>query len=631
MRLNRAYIAFGHDIFMAALSFLLSLFLRTGTDLLIVTADNLIVGTILFTGVAGTVFWFMRMYRGLWRYASLNDLLNITRSVTLAILIFFVLMFAITRLDDLPRSLPFINWFILIALLGGPRFIYRLVKDRHLDFTLEATDQNRIPVLLAGADDSAEMFVREMSRADAAYQVVGIVANNPDRVGRRIHGVEVMATFDGIPAVTELLRARGSAPQRLIVPAERYEGPQLRVLLDAAEAEGMSLARLPSLTDFKSNLQDELEIKPVDVEDLLGRPQTALDRTAMRELVHNRRILITGAGGSIGSELVRQISDLEPSHVTLLENSEYNLYAVDMELGRRHADLSRSAVLGDVRDSSRIDSIFVTEQPDIVFHAGALKHVPMVEANPFEGIATNVFGTVNMAEACRRHGTTSMVLISTDKAVNPSSVMGATKRLAEIYCQALDVADGTRFVTVRFGNVLGSTGSVVELFRDQLARGGPLTVTHAEMTRYFMTAREAVELVLQAAALGTAKPENAGKIYVLDMGEPVRIIDLARQMIRLAGYQPDTDIKIEITGPRPGEKLYEELLHAGEPLLPTTCKGLLLGAPRLLDLEAVKQKLAQLRDACEHQDSAKLAGVIGELVPEYSTPEAPSAQHSAAE
>ncbi|MDA0240876.1 MAG: nucleoside-diphosphate sugar epimerase/dehydratase [Proteobacteria bacterium] len=632
MNMNRAHFAFAHDIFMAAASFLLALFLRLGNDIFSADLENLFLSTALFTLVAASVFWFMRMYRGIWRYASLRDLFNITKSVSLAILIFFVLMFSITRLDDLPRSLPFINWFVLIALLGGPRFIYRLYKDRRIDLRFERSDHSRIPVLLAGADDNAEMFIRAMARADSEYEIKGIVANSPGRVGRNIHGVEVLGDFDSIPYVVNRLTAQGAAPQRLIVPAGRYDGPMIRSLLDAAETSGMTLARLPALTDFRSSLSDDVEVRPIDVEDLLGRPQTPLDRLSMARLIEGRRVLVTGAGGSIGSELARQIASLSPAHLTLVENSEFNLYSIEKELKRLQPELSISALIGDVRDQARIEQIFLGAHPDLVFHAAALKHVPVVEENPREGVATNVLGTVNIANACRKFGVAAMVQISTDKAVNPTSIMGMTKRIAESYCQALDVAEGqrgsTRYVTVRFGNVLGSTGSGVELFKEQLARGGPLTVTHPDMTRYFMTAREAVELVLQAAALGNDGNGYEGKIFVLDMGEPVKILDLANQMIRLAGLQPGKDIAIEFSGVRAGEKLYEEVLHGAESPVPTDAIGLLLASPRLLDLDTVNLQIQDLSDACADTDEERLLTTMRDMVPEYARPDTSAATNA---
>ena len=621
MKINRAHIAFGHDVIMAAASFLLSLFLRLGDDIVFYDGMTLYLSAGIFTVVAGSVFWSMRMYRGVWRYASLNDLMLITKSATLAILVFLVIMFVATRLEDLPRSLPFINWFVLMALLGAPRFIYRIAKDGRFELRLDPASDSRVPVLLAGAGDGAEMFIRAMTRPEANYRVVGIVARTPERVGRNIHDVEVMGTIGELAGVHAALKSRGPAPQRLIVAEETFDGEQLSGLLDQAGELGMVLARLPSLTDFRQGIETEIEVRPVDVEDLLGRPQTRLNRKPVEELISGKRVLITGAGGSIGAELVRQVSVLGPAHLSLLDNSEYNLFTIDRQLAEAQPDLPRDASIADVRDRPAIERLFAERRPDIVFHAAALKHVPMVEANPLEGFATNAVGTANVLDAGRRAGVRVFVQISTDKAVNPTNVMGASKRIAETYCQAADLeaADGDpAVVTVRFGNVLGSTGSVVELFRGQLARGGPLTVTHPEMQRYFMTVQEAVELVLQAAALGPGDGAGSGKIYVLDMGEPVRIVDLANQMIRLAGYTPGEQVKIEYCGVRPGEKLFEEIFHGAEPPVPTSCEGLLLASPRAVPLAQVRGELEKLEEACGSGDLEAARAVVGRLVPEYA-------------
>ncbi|HIO39376.1 MAG TPA: polysaccharide biosynthesis protein, partial [Rhodospirillales bacterium] len=569
---------------------------------------------------------------GVWRYASLNDLLNITKASSLTILIFLIILFAVTRLEDLPRSLPIISWFVLIALLGGPRFLYRLLKDRRLDFHLDKDAHLRVPVLLVGSGDSAELFIRDIARTDSNYRVVGIVSDTTARVGRNIHGVEIMGTIDQISAVVEKLANMGVKPQRLIVTLERFQSIKMKELFETADSLGMNIARLPSLSDFQNDLPDDMKVKPIDVEDLLGRPQTALDKARVKRLISGKRLLITGAGGSIGRELVRQVSSLEPDHITLVDSSEYNLFCVDMELANQHGDLSRQALLGDVRDRIRIKSIFVDQRPDIVFHAAALKHVPLVEANILEGISTNIFGTVNVGDAARSCNVSTFIQISTDKAVNPTSVMGVSKRVAEQYCQALELErsskDDTNFITVRFGNVLGSTGSVVELFRKQLSDGGPLTVTHPDMTRYFMTTREAVELVLQAAAFGVEEEALNGRIFVLDMGEPVRIMDLARQMIRLADFIPDEDIKIVITGIRPGEKLFEEVLHGSEAPVQSNQEGILVASPRTVTLKEVESDLEELRGALTTENLTGVFDLLYKLVPEYkpNNTEAPQSE-----
>ncbi|MBT3765877.1 MAG: polysaccharide biosynthesis protein, partial [Rhodospirillales bacterium] len=428
----RGLIVFAHDIFMATVSFLAALYLRIGDGIFYYPTDILLQGAGVFVVIATGVFWYMDLYRGVWRYASLNDLLAITRSATLVILIFLLVMFTWTRLEDLPRSLPIINWGVLMALLGGPRFFYRLLKDRQFEFVLEDEDHRRIPVLLVGAGDEAEQFIRAMERqSDGNYRVVGIVAERAARVGRNIHDVQVLGTTDDLDDIVETLQRSGRRPERLILTYDTMNGTKVRNLLDRAGALGMTLARLPKLTAFRTGVTDaaSLEVKPVAVEDLLGRPQAALDRDAMDRLIKGRRVLLTGAGGSIGSELARQISAFAPAELVLLDNSEFNLYSIDMDLSRHAPETPRRAVLADVRDRARLDEVFTDVSPELVFHAAALKHVPMVEANVVEGARTNIRGTANVAECCVSSGVDAMVLISTDKEVNPTSIMGATKRV----------------------------------------------------------------------------------------------------------------------------------------------------------------------------------------------------------
>ena len=619
---SRARIAYLHDVCMAAISFPLSLYLRVGGEMYYFATSFLVEGMIIFTAVAALVFWLANMYRGVWRYASLNDLLAITKSVSLVILIFLPLLFLASRLQDVPRSLPLINWFVLLVLLGGPRFLYRIFKDRRLEHVLEATSANRVPALLVGAGDSAELFIREQSRDKAAaYKLIGVIDETGGRVGREIHGVPVLGRLEDIENV--VAQQLSTKPQRLILTHDGIDGEKVRALLTFADRHGMTRGRLPRLAELRDGVGDRTAIRPVAVEDLLGRPRTVLDRDAMRALVKDHRVLVTGAGGTIGSELVRQIAEIGPKTLVLFDCAEYLLYEVDMALASAHPKLDRRPFLGDVRDRERIDDVIAREKPELVFHAAALKHVPMVERNPNEGVLTNVVGTRNVADSCRAAGVKLMVQISTDKAVNPANVMGATKRLAEGYCQALDLSEqegeGTRFVIVRFGNVLGSRGSVVPLFQSQLARGGPLTVTDPGMTRFFMTVQEAVELVLQASALGLSESESEGRIFVLDMGEPVKIIDLARQIIRLAGLQPEQDIAIEIIGPRPGEKLHEVLLHENETPVPTACEGLTLAAPRTPDLALMARTIDQLERSAQARDAARTLSLLRRLVPEFES------------
>lgn len=635
---TRAAIAFAHDVVMAPVSFVLALTLRLGDDVWPYLANpDMVLALGVFTGVCAGVFWFLDLYRGIWRYASMPDLIAIVRAVTVALLVFLAITFLVTRLEALPRSFLIIDWFVLIFLLGAPRLLYRVFKDRGFDHVMERTVY-RVPVLLIGAGDAAELFIRDLKRSrESAYAPVGILDDKGTRVGRQIHGVPVMGDLSRLGAAVAELRAREKAPQRIILtrpmPRER-----MLELLDAAEAHGMTLARLPKLTDFRAGAGDpserRVELRPVAIEDLLGRPQVSLDRDAMARLVEGKRVVVTGAGGSIGSELVRQIVAFGPARLILVDHAEVALYNIALELTEHAPELSRRSVLADVRDRAGVMRLVEAERPHLVFHAAALKHVPLAEENPSEAVLTNVVGTRNLAEACRAHGVQAMVQVSTDKAINPTGIMGATKRLAERYCQALDLAergeqrvDGTdghtRFVTVRFGNVLGSTGSVVPLFQRQIARGGPVTVTHPEATRYFMTVREAVQLVLQASALGLdgERSDEVGKIYVLDMGEPVRIVDLARQVVRLAGLVPDRDVDIVYTGLRPGEKLHEELFQHGEANLPTRHPALRLAAARPNDLSALEKGLDELARQARTGRMEEMCNTLRRLVPSYQAPE----------
>ncbi len=622
---KRGGLAFAHDVAMACLAFALALALRLGETApqRLLNAD-LWVALGIFAGVAAVVFLATNLYRGIWRYASLNDLVNIAKAATLTVLVFLPITFMVTRLEALPRSSLVITWLLLIALLAGPRILYRLLKDGSLVHVLEKDSHLRVPVLLAGAGDAAELFIAAMKRdRQANYEVQAVIDEKGRRVGRRIHDVPVIGMGNDLQPTLEKLRARtGRAPQRVIATKD-LSPDQLNRLLEFAERNGMRLDRLPKLTDFRTGEPRDITLRPVAIEDLLRRPQIVLDPQPVRDLVVGKRVLVTGAGGSIGSELVRQLAPLGPSELTLLDASELNLYQIDREVGESWPTLPRQALLADVRDRAAVDAVFARTRPELVLHTAALKHVPIVEAQPVEGVLTNVRGTCNVADACRRFGTANMVLVSTDKAVNPTNVMGATKRLAESYCQALDLearrgGPGTHFVTVRFGNVLNSTGSVVPLFQHQLARGGPLTVTHPEMTRYFMTIPEAVRLILQAAALGSHRPrESAGKIYVLDMGAPVKIVELAEQMIRLAGKRPYKDVEIVFTGLRPGEKLHEELFHDEETLVHTAQPGLRLAETRTTNAEILRRSLEELLQTADAHREERTLDLLGKLVPEW--------------
>ena len=619
----QASVALAHDVVMAGISFPLSIWLRIG----VIPFDQsfLHYGIWVFAGESAAVFLFSGLYRGVWRYASLPDLLGIAWAVTIAVLVFLATLFLTNRLIGYPRSTLLINWFVLVFLLGAPRIAYRLFHDGNLRHVLERGNPLAVPVLLVGAGDSAESFIRAMRRTVAPFAVLGILDRPGGRAGRQIQGVPVLAEVGKAAEVVDRLAAAGRRPQRFMLADERVDRDQLRALLQVAEAKGMTFARLPRLTELRQTdaegLADVDRPLPVAVEDLLGRPRQVLDPRPMRAFIGGRRVLVTGAGGSIGGELARQIAALSPANLVLFDHSEYLLYRIDREIGDLAPGLPRAALLGDVREHARVDAVLAATRPDLVFHAAALKHVPLAEANPVEAVRTNVEGTRSLAEACLAGGVGQMLLISTDKAVEPASIMGAGKRVAELICQALDrraaaEGRGCRFAVVRFGNVLGSAGSVVPLFQQQLAAGGPLTVTDPEMTRYFMTTREAVELVLQAAALAWTKPRPAA-LFMLDMGEPVRILDLARQMIRLAGRQPGEDVAIAITGRRPGEKLHERLCRSSERPVATGIPGLLAIDGEAPAWMALLPDLERLAAAEADGNIAGLRRALARLVPDY--------------
>lgn len=596
-------------------------------------------------GVAALLLpgWALGLPRQYWRFASLPDLLASSGAAAGAAALFWALLHGAGAWRPPNLAFPVIHALLLAALLALPRIAARL---RHAGRAGPLSDTPAQNVLVVGAGDGADLFLRALSRErGVAYRVMGILSLRERQMGRRIHGVGVLGTAEEADGVLDLLRDEGRLPALVVLATPQLQGPELQRLLDACDRHGVPVKRLPSLTALppahrrpgeRAEAEAPVALRRIEIEELLDRPQVPLDREGMARLVQGRRVLVTGAGGTIGGELARQVAALGPASLTLLDHGEYVLYEIDLELRERHPDVKRQAVLADIRDEPRIRRLFQDIRPELVFHAAALKHVPMVENDPLEGILTNALGTRVVADAARDSGCSLMVFISTDKAVNPTSVMGASKRAAEMYCQARDRAaraeGGMRLVTVRFGNVLGSTGSVVPLFRRQLERGGPLTVTHPDMRRYFMTVREAVGLVLQASVVGAAgidwfaggaeqPPElRQGGIFVLDMGDPVKIVDLARRMIRLAGLRPEEDVEIRFTGLRPGEKLFEELFHGQEPPQPTAFPGLLMAVPRTTDAAEMAAAIDRMARFAGAGDRAAALAELSRLVPEFAPP-----------
>ncbi|MGF1477458.1 MAG: polysaccharide biosynthesis protein [Geminicoccaceae bacterium] len=613
---------------MAALSLVLACLLRLGFGGLAAEPilDGLSLALPVFVAIALVTFRATGLHSNVWRYASVSDLLAIINAVTLAVGGFLLVMFLFNRLEPLPRSVPFIQWFVLITMMGGMRLAARSFFKLYSALSGTVGPQARRPVLLFGDGDTVDLFIQAVQRnPKSPFQPVGVIDAEDRYMGVRMRGVPVMGTIDAFERIVQQLDADGRRPEQLILtdPGSEIRGTKLQKLVSRAENLSLDVAQVPSLTELAQASTDSIDLKPIELVDLLGRPQTQLDREPIINLVKGRDVLVTGAGGSIGSELVRQIAALEPNRLVLVDGSEYNLYEIDLALRELYPSVDRRPVLCNIRERERVMSVFDQHEPELVFHAAALKHVPMVELNSSEGILTNVIGTRNVADAALRCGARAMVQVSTDKAVNPTSVMGASKRLAEYYCQALDLAEDKganrpRFITVRFGNVLGSSGSLIPLFLRQLERGGPLTVTHPEIKRYFMTVHEAVQLVLQASAFGLDRSRRSrGRIFVLDMGEPVKIIDIARRMIRLAGYKPDSEIKIDIVGLRPGEKLTEELFDSVEARLAPPIPGVFEAMSDPVDLDRLQSTFAMMAMTANRNDDRRLRKLISDVLPSY--------------
>lgn len=504
------------------------------------------------------------MYRQVWSQASVVELLRIVAAVTAdavfsAIIIYGPVLHWIHPGQMMPRSILIIAWLISVGLLGGGRFILRLRREVLL--SQQSAAMAKHPTLVFGAGDAGAMLCRELQRhPELGYGLIGFVDDDRSKQGYRVTGVPVLGTRHDLARLVDEHKVT-----HLIIAMPSVRGGVIREISNQALSLGLHLKVLPGIFELVDGRVSVSQIRDVQIEDLLGREQVRVDLESIAAYIAKETVLVTGAGGSIGSELCRQIAQFGPAELVLLGHGENSIYEIHLELQERYPDLPLRAVIADIQDERRILQVFEEIRPGVVFHAAAHKHVPLMEQNPVEAIKNNVFGTLHVAQAADRFGVKRFVLISSDKAVNPTSVMGATKRAAELVIQALNRRSKTVYVAVRFGNVLGSRGSVVPLFKRQIAAGGPVTVTDPQMVRYFMTIPEAVQLVIQAGAMGAG-----GEVFVLDMGEPVRIMDLARDLIRLSGFEPDVDIPILFTGMRPGEKLYEELLTAEEGTLATS-------------------------------------------------------------
>ncbi len=552
----------------------------------------------------GLVFWRVGLYRGVWRFASVPDLINILKACLFGLVAIAVGLFLYNRMDQVSRTVLLLYPFVLTALLGMPRLLYRVWKDHETSRSEEAG----LRVLILGAGQAGEALVRDLRRT-GSYQPVGFLDDAATLRGSQLQGLPVLGRIDEVERI-----ARETAARLLVIAMPSLDAAAMREVVAACESTGLPFRRVPRLDDLLEGRSLPGELKEVAIEDLLGREPVTPDWKAIRGWLGGRSVLVTGAGGSIGSELCRQCARHGADKVALVEIDELALSTIAAELRRDFPRIQYVPVLGDCGDPAVMRHAIALSQPEAVFHAAAYKQVPLLEAQLREAVRNNVLATETVSAESHRAGVGSFVLISTDKAVDPVNVLGATKRLAEKVSQAQALAEphATRAVTVRFGNVLDSAGSVVPLFREQIRNGGPVTVTDPEVTRYFMTIPEACQLILQAAAIGS---QHA--IYTLDMGEPVAIKDLAEHMIRLAGKQPGRDVAIVYTGLRPGEKLHETLFHADERYRPTAHPKILQAEARGILAERIVTISARMRDATARYDLDELALLLREAVPEF--------------
>ncbi|TGQ42033.1 polysaccharide biosynthesis protein [Mesorhizobium sp. M00.F.Ca.ET.216.01.1.1] len=623
---------FAVDLVLSAFALLLAAWLRLGPQVLFsdLEAAKSLAGSIpVFVAICAVTFPTAGLYKRKWKFASIPDYIVLLQAILIASLTFMTAIFLYSGFAIIPHSIIAIEIMVLTSLLAGVRITFRQEDLKALAPTSRGTvadPSSQVPVLLVGPGQEADLYLRALQRdRTSTYLPVGFLDDSPAETGAMLRGVPVLGTTDEFEAVIAGLESRKQKPRHLIftAPLSSFKGETAERLIEQADRMGMVVSRLNPATELrKTHAASAFELRPIELTDLLERPQAALDIAALQRFIRDRRVLVTGAGGSIGSELTRQVAALGPSRLVVVDNSEFNLYSIDLDLAEKFSAVPRSAHLCDIRDVRRLDSIFAQHKPELVFHAAALKHVPMVELNPCEGVLTNVCGTMNVAEAVRRWGAVGMVQISTDKVVNSPNMMGATKRLAELFCQSLDLEcaneiAGPRFVTVRFGNVLGSSGSLIPLFKRQLARGGPLTITHPEMKRFFMTIREAVELTLQASAYAVEKKLGSGEIFVLDMGEPIKVIDIARRMIRLAGFTPDRDVQIQIIGRRPGEKLFEELFDESEERVAPPVPGVFGAVPKPVPLPVLYDTFERLHTFASDGNTAAVVDTMRRILPGF--------------
>ncbi len=604
-RLHHLSILF-HDAVMAGLAWILAILIRynfqpNNEDFAVVYMFPIVMA------VQVWLAWRNGLQRGIWRYVSMHDVRLMINIAFLGTLIIALILFILIRLENIPRSSLLLYPFILVMLWGIPRLAYRLWYEHSFNLFYIPKDQQK--VLILGAGTSGDMLVRDMVRTPKyGYLPVGFLDDQKQLLGGKLHGIPVLGVIDDLPNIVKELDI-----DVILIAIPSATDEQMQRIVELCEQSQITFRTLPKLDNVMNGQVDLTALRDVAIDDLLGRAKIELDWQVIQTNLQQKTVMVTGGGGSIGSELCRQVAKLNPQQLIIFERSEFNLYQIELQLRQTFPNLILQACLGDITDKATVTHVLQYYRPQIIFHAAAYKHVPMLQHQVRQAVYNNIIGTQRLADLASAHHCETFVMISTDKAVNPSNIMGATKRVAEMYCQGLNERTDTQFITVRFGNVLGSAGSVVPLFKQQIRRGGPVTVTHSDISRYFMTIPEACQLILQAAAMG-----QGGEIFVLDMGKPVKIRYLAEQMIRLSGKIPDQDIKIEYTGLRAGEKLHEELFHHEEEFAKTQHQKIFLALHRSNHWQRTQDLLAQMQQACEIYDEASILQILKTLVPEMT-------------
>ncbi|MGE4519609.1 MAG: polysaccharide biosynthesis protein [Desulfobacteraceae bacterium] len=569
-------------------------------------------------------FYFFDLYRGMWRYTSTKDLINILKASTISSLVFVVFILFKTRFTGISRSVFLIDWCLTVILITGSRLSVRvffgyLGENKTFTellrqiFSIKNKSKKFKKTLIIGAGDCGEKIYREIrDNSNLDYKVIGFLDDSPAKQGRKIHGLPVLGTSDDIKKYVH-----NADVEEIIISIPSATASQVRRIVELCKQTDARYKIVPGFGELINGNVSIKSIRDVEYRDLLGRKPVKLDNESIGDYLGGKTVLVTGAAGSIGSGLCAQILKYRPKELILFERAESPLYETDLELKKSFPDIRIVPVLGDIQEKDDLEKVFSVRKPEIVFHAAAYKHVPMLENYPWKAVNNNISGTMNLVDAASEFNCEKFVFVSTDKAVNPANVMGASKRICEIIVQNKNrnTNSQTSFITVRFGNVIGSVGSVIPLFKKQISYGGPVTVTHPEIIRYFMLIPEACQLILQAGAMG-----RGGEIFVLDMGEPVKIDEMARDLIRFSGFEPDVDIKIEYVGLRPGEKLYEELLTEGEDVMPTEHKKIMVLNSRECNFSDINTKIDELKNYAESHKDSEIRRVLKDIVPEYLPP-----------